>query len=224
MNILDSNLKKPYVIIRLFQQCSWQYIFNNMNDFTNSRNQNTIDEIWFVEHDPVYTQGKFVQKNYKKFIHHIPVIQTNRGGKITYHGPGQQVVYLLLDLKRLKMNIRQLLFLIEYVVLNTLFFFTMIGNNIKTGIYVEHKKICSIGLRIKKYYSLHGFALNVNMDLTPFQYIHPCGNKKIIMTQMYTINNNISFNIVQETLIKNFSLFFDVRLISTPNNINPIKI
>ncbi|CAL4042678.1 Octanoyltransferase [Buchnera aphidicola (Takecallis arundicolens)] len=224
MNIFSTNFKKPYVIIRYFQQSSWQYVFDNMNYFTNSRNQNTIDEIWFVEHDPVYTQGQVFQKKNKKFIHDIPVIYANRGGKITYHGPGQQIVYLLLDLKRLKMNIRQLLFLIEYVVLNTLFSFTIIGNNFKTGIYVEHKKICSIGLRIKKYYSLHGFALNVNMDLTPFKYINPCGDAKIIMTQMYTVKNNISVNIVQKTLIKKFSLFFDVISISTVNNINPIKI
>nr|WP_261978192.1 lipoyl(octanoyl) transferase LipB [Buchnera aphidicola] len=179
-----------------------------MTYFTNFRNENTLDEIWFVEHYPIYTQGQFEYNSLKKNINNIPILYTNRGGKITYHGPGQQVVYLLLNLKRLKINIRQLLSIINNVVLNTLYYFSIIGNTgIIPGIYVEKKKICSIGLRIKKYFTLHGFSLNIKMNLEPFKYIHPCGDSTIIMTHMYDINKHISLEIVRKILIKNFFIF-----------------
>ncbi|WP_343128356.1 lipoyl(octanoyl) transferase LipB [Buchnera aphidicola (Takecallis taiwana)] len=212
MNIFNSNFKKPYIIIKFLPKSSWQDVFHRMCEFTNLRTKNTIDEIWFVEHDPIYTQG-LIRHNNIKCINNIPVVCTNRGGKITYHGPGQQIVYLLLNLKRLNMHIRKLLLLIEHVVLNTLYTLKIIGSSKKSGIFVEHKKICSIGLRIIKYYSLHGFALNVKMDLTPFQYIHPCGDSTIIMTQICQIKHNISMNEVKNILIKNFYSFFNIKLI-----------
>ncbi|QCI25981.1 lipoyl(octanoyl) transferase LipB [Buchnera aphidicola (Sarucallis kahawaluokalani)] len=211
---MNSSFSHP-VIIRDFGICSWSYIFNNMNHFTNVRNQHTIDEIWFVEHYPVYTNGQIGNSEFRSSIHNIPVIPTNRGGKITYHGPGQQIVYLLFNLKRLKINIRRLLSFIEKIVLNTLYVFSIIGNNnINPGIYVENKKICSIGLRIKKYYCLHGFSLNIKMDLRPFKYIDPCGDKNIIMTHMYNIKKNISFHNVKNVLIKNCISFFNLTCVS----------
>lgn len=212
MNLINNNAIHP-VIIRNFHTSSWYHIFRNMDSFTNLRNQNTLDEIWFLEHHPVYTTGQTHSGNIKN-IHNIPVIHTNRGGKITYHGPGQQIVYLLLDLKRLKINIRTLLSLIEQIILNTLYFFSIIGHNSTSpGIYVQKKKICSIGLRIKKYCCLHGFALNVKMDLKPFQYISPCGDNTIVMTHMYDIKKNISLNAVKKVLIKNCLLFFNLKCI-----------
>ncbi|QCI27182.1 lipoyl(octanoyl) transferase LipB [Buchnera aphidicola] len=208
MKLINNYLKKNNIIIRNFQLSSWEDIFNKMTYFTNFRNENTLDEIWFVEHYPIYTQGQFEYNSLKKNINNIPILYTNRGGKITYHGPGQQVVYLLLNLKRLKINIRQLLSIINNVVLNTLYYFSIIGNTgIIPGIYVEKKKICSIGLRIKKYFTLHGFSLNIKMNLEPFKYIHPCGDSTIIMTHMYDINKHISLEIVRKILIKNFFIF-----------------
>ncbi|WP_367678694.1 lipoyl(octanoyl) transferase LipB [Buchnera aphidicola] len=206
-------MKNTYIIIRNLHFEDWKTVYNYMNDFTNIRNKYTLDEILLVEHYPIYTTGHVLNDDKKiKYIHNIPITSSNRGGKITYHGPGQQIVYLLLNLKQNKINIRQLLFYIEQIVLNTLYTFSIIGNNNKLypGIYVDSKKICSIGLRIQKGCSLHGFALNVNMDLKPFFYIHPCGIQDMIMTQISDIKPEISLYYVKKILIENISTFFKI--------------
>lgn len=197
------------IIFRNLGLLPWDKVFNKMSYFTNNRDNNTIDEIWFVEHYSVFTKGQIENKKKILVIENIPVMQSDRGGKITYHGPGQQLVYLLIDLKRFCINIRKLLSLIENIVLSTLNYFSIIGhfNKKYPGIYVNNKKICSIGLKIKKHYCFHGFALNVKMNLKPFTYIKPCGMKNIKMTQMSDIKNNITLNIVRKILIKN-CLFF----------------
>ncbi|WP_343182690.1 lipoyl(octanoyl) transferase LipB [Buchnera aphidicola] len=207
---------KNKVIVRNLGVKNWYNVFFNMNIFTSFRDQHTLDEIWLVEHEPVYTIGQIEKNSFFSHIYNIPVISSNRGGKITYHAPGQQVVYLLLNLKRLKINIRKLLFLIDTIVLNTLYYFSIIGkNNIyRPGIYLGKKKICSIGLRIQKDCCLHGFALNVKMDLKPFTYIHPCGDSTIQMTQMYNVNKFISLHQVCEVLLKKILFFFNMQCVS----------
>ncbi|EBU4540148.1 lipoyl(octanoyl) transferase LipB, partial [Salmonella enterica] len=135
------------------------------------------DEIWLVEHYPVFTQGQAGKAEHILMPGDIPVVQSDRGGQVTYHGPGQQVMYVLLNLKRRKLGVRDLVTLLEQTVVNTL---AEIGIEAHPradapGVYVGEKKICSLGLRIRRGCSFHGLALNVNMDLSPFLRINPCG-------------------------------------------------
>ncbi|WNP33446.1 lipoyl(octanoyl) transferase LipB [Enterobacter kobei] len=157
-----------------------------MHDFTDTRDDTTPDEIWLVEHHPVFTQGQAGKAEHVLMPGDIPVIQSDRGGQVTYHGPGQQVMYVLLNLKRRKLGVRELVTLLEQTVVNTL-----AESNIEAypradapGVYVGGKKICSLGLRIRKGCSFHGLALNIAMDLAPFQRINPCGYAGMEMAQM----------------------------------------
>ena len=157
-----------------------------MHDFTDTRDDTTPDEIWLVEHHPVFTQGQAGKAEHVLMPGDIPVIQSVRGGQVTYHGPGQQVMYVLLNLKRRKLGVRELVTLLEQTVVNTL-----AESNIEAypradapGVYVGGKKICSLGLRIRKGCSFHGLALNIAMDLAPFQRINPCGYAGMEMAQM----------------------------------------
>lgn len=157
-----------------------------MHDFTDTRDDTTPDEIWLVEHHPVFTQGQAGKAEHVLMPGDIPVIQSDRGGQVTYHGPGQQVMYVLLNLKRRKLGVRELVTLLEQTVVNTLS-----ESNIEAypradapGVYVGGKKICSLGLRIRKGCSFHGLALNIAMDLAPFQRINPCGYAGMEMAQM----------------------------------------
>lgn len=158
-----------------------------MQSFTEQRTPETPDELWIVEHPPVYTQGlngkaeHLLNPNPK-----IPIVQTDRGGQITYHGPGQLVIYVLIDLKRRKLGVRALVSLIENSLIELL-----ANLNIEStaradapGVYVKGKKIASLGLKIRKQKSYHGLALNIDMDLTPFQAINPCGLQGMQMTQL----------------------------------------
>ncbi|CAL4320670.1 lipoyl(octanoyl) transferase LipB [Buchnera aphidicola] len=207
--------KKNTIIIRNLGITYWKNIFDSMNVFTDIRNNNTLDEIWFVEHYPIFTQGQIEYNKKEQYIKKIPVVHSNRGGKITYHAPGQQIVYFLLDLKRLKINIKTLLFLMETVILETLYKFSIYANNKKKnpGIYVKNKKICSIALRIKRGCCLHGFALNISINLKPFTYIHPCGDSNIIMTKMDIYNKNATICTVYKVLIEQIELFFNCHCI-----------
>lgn len=157
-----------------------------MHDFTDTRDDTTPDEIWLVEHYPVFTQGQAGKAEHVLMPGDIPVIQSDRGGQVTYHGPGQQVMYVLLNLKRRKLGVRELVTLLEQTVV-----YTLAESNIEAypradapGVYVGGKKICSLGLRIRKGCSFHGLALNIAMDLAPFQRINPCGYAGMEMAQM----------------------------------------
>ncbi len=141
-----------------------------MHEFTDTRDDSTLDEIWLVEHYPVFTQGQAGKAEHILMPGDIPVIQSDRGGQVTYHGPGQQVMYVLLNLKRRKLGVRELVTLLEQTVVNTT---AELGIEAHPradapGVYVGEKKICSLGLRIRRGCSFHGLALNVNMDLSPF--------------------------------------------------------
>lgn len=182
-----------------------------MNVFTKSRKKCTINEIWFLEHYPIFTTGQTENNNKLLYINNIPIMNANRGGKITYHGPGQQIIYLLFNLKEMKINIKQLLYLVDQIILSTLYYFFCLGhkNFINPGIYIKNKKICSIALRIKKIFCLHGLALNIITDLTPFKYISPCGNNKIKMDNISTFISNITLYKMKNILIKKFLYFFN---------------
>ena len=152
-------------------------IWQAMQDFTNNRDPETADEIWLVEHQAVFTQGQAGKEEHILVPGDIPVVKVDRGGQVTYHGPGQQMMYVLLNLKRNKLGVRTLVTALEQCVVNTLqeYAINAYPKPDAPGVYVDAKKVCSIGLRIRKGCSFHGLALNVNMDLSPFQRINPCG-------------------------------------------------
>jgi lipoyl(octanoyl) transferase len=190
------------VIIRQLGKQDYQTCWHAMQQFTQQRDENTMDELWLLEHHPVFTQGQNGKAEHVIDPGDIPVIQVDRGGQVTYHGPGQLVVYALIDLQRKKMNIRDIVTVLEKSVMD-LFANYQIDAEAKReapGVYIQHKKICSIGLRVKKGCTYHGLALNVAMDLTPFSRINPCGFKALEMTQLSEKITTVTMKSVERKL------------------------
>ncbi len=193
------------ILVRHLGLQPYEPVSQAMHDFTDSRDDSTPDEIWLVEHLPVFTQGQAGKAEHLLMTGDIPVIQSDRGGQVTYHGPGQQVMYVLLNLKRRKLGVRELVTLLEQTVVNTL---AEYGINAHPradapGVYVGEMKICSLGLRIRKGCSFHGLALNINMDLAPFQRINPCGYAGMEMTQMRQWVETATPENIRPVLLKN---------------------
>ncbi|MGP1939132.1 MAG: lipoyl(octanoyl) transferase LipB [Arsenophonus sp. ET-DL9-MAG3] len=205
---------KKTIILRQFGLNSYKPIFDAMHQFTRKRSIDTLDELWLVEHYPVFTKGQSDKKKHLLVEGDIPVIQSDRGGKITYHGPGQQIMYVLLDLKRNKISIKELVIILENTVISTLseFCVTAYAKREAPGVYVEQKKICSIGLRIYKNCSLHGLALNVNMDLSPFKSINPCGYIGMKMTQLNDLVPGSKIKDIELLLTKHFCKLLNFQL------------
>ncbi|BGI51027.1 MAG: lipoyl(octanoyl) transferase LipB [Arsenophonus endosymbiont of Ceratovacuna japonica] len=197
---------KKIIVLRKFGIHLYKPIFFAMNQFIKKRTINTLDELWLVEHYPVFTLGKSGKIKHIIKSENIPIIQSDRGGQITYHGPGQQIMYILLDLKRNKISAKKLISIMENTVISTLKEIGINSYSLKEapGIYVKEKKICSLGLRIHKSYSSHGLALNINMNLTPFHNINPCGYSGIKMTQINDLIPSIKIEYIKSLLIKNF--------------------
>jgi len=176
------------IIVRCLGRKNYATCWEAMKNFTNKRHSgpdNIVDEIWLLEHDPVFTQGQNGKAEHVLNPGNIPVIQTDRGGQITYHGPGQLMVYVLIDLKRKHLNVRDLVTKLENTVIDILadYGINAAAKREAPGVYVDEKKICSIGLRIRRGCSYHGIAFNIAMDLEPFTRINPCGYKALQMTQ-----------------------------------------
>ena len=161
-------------------------VYEQMLAFTRSRDENSADELWFLQHERVFTQGQAGKAEHVLMPGDIPVIQSDRGGQVTYHGPGQLVVYLMVDIKRLGWGPRQLVSSIEQAIVATLseWHIESAPRADAPGVYTGGRKIASLGLRIKNGCSFHGLALNVDMDLEPFGRINPCGYAGMEMTQM----------------------------------------
>lgn len=157
-----------------------------MEEFTLARGPETPDEIWFLEHPPVFTLGLAGKMEHVLAPGDIPVVHIDRGGQVTYHGPGQLVVYPLLDLKRQKLGVRELVEGLENAVIDTLALYGIKarGRRDAPGVYVGEKKICSIGIRVRRGCTYHGIAFNVHTDLEPFDRINPCGYEGLEMTQV----------------------------------------
>jgi lipoyl(octanoyl) transferase len=181
-------------------ETTWQ----NMQRFTQERNTESADELWTVEHFPVYTLGLNGKREHLLDTGSIPVINTDRGGQVTYHGPGQLVIYTLLDISRLKINIRQLVTILEQAMISTLAKYGVIAvsRTDAPGVYVNDKKIGSIGLRIKKNYSYHGLSLNNDMDLRPFDHINTCGYSNLKVTQLTDLGVTVSTNHLANSVIQ----------------------
>jgi lipoyl(octanoyl) transferase len=169
-------------------------VWQAMQEFTLQRTADTPDELWIVEHSAVYTLGLNGKREHLLNIGDIPVIQCDRGGQVTYHGHGQVIIYTLLDIKRLNINIRELVSLLEQTMIGTLAHYGIvaIAKADAPGVYVQGKKIGSIGIRIKNSCSYHGLSFNNNMDLTPFNYINPCGYKNLQVTQLADLDITIN--------------------------------
>ncbi len=194
---------KHSIYIRRLNAQSYLPVWQAMKNFTDRRDKQTVDEIWLLEHDAVFTQGQAGKPEHLLAPGNIPVIQADRGGQITYHGPGQQIAYLLIDLRRKGLGVRQLVSGIEQAIVDL-----MDNYNIKAsprtdapGVYVDHAKLCSLGLRIRKGCSFHGLALNVAMDLEPFNRINPCGLEGIVMTQVSDLGGPNSVDELQQPLL-----------------------
>lgn len=193
----------PEPIVRLLGLQPYQPTFERMQAFTNERTPKTADEIWVLEHEPVFTQGQAGKAEHLLNPGDIPVVQVDRGGQVTYHGPGQLVVYLMLDLKRNGLGVRDLVTLMEEAVVELL---AEQGVDAAPkpdapGVYVEGRKICSLGLRVRRGCSFHGLALNIDMDMEPFLRINPCGYAGLEMTQLAQLNNRVEISQVAKQLI-----------------------
>jgi lipoyl(octanoyl) transferase len=172
--------------VRELGQVEYELAWHAMQRFTDERSKDTQDQIWLLQHAPVFTQGQSGKPEHLLLPGNIPVVQVDRGGQVTYHGPGQLVVYLMLDVKRLGFGVRELVTRIENSLIALL---ASYGVNAAAkpdapGVYVDGAKIASLGLRIRNGRSFHGLALNVDMDLEPFRRINPCGYAGLAMTQL----------------------------------------
>jgi len=193
------------MIIRQLGVKPYEKVWREMQHFTETRTSETPDEIWLVEHFPVFTLGLNGKREHLLNVGEIPVIQTDRGGQVTYHGEGQAIVYILFDLKRRNLNSQQIVLLLENAMIQTLTDYKIpaVARADARGVYVENKKIGSIGLRIKKNGCYHGLSLNNNMDLTPFNFINPCGYADLKMTQLADFGVTIETTELAQTCASN---------------------
>ena len=179
------------IIVRQLSRQPYESVFNAMKAFTGSRDENTADELWWVEHDPVFTQGQAGKEEHLLMPGDIPVVQVDRGGQVTYHGPGQIVGYPMIDLKRKGIGVRDFVTAIETSMTEALAAcgVSAYARPDAPGVYVAkedggHLKIGSLGIRVRRGCSYHGLSLNVKMDLSPFMRINPCGYQGLEMTQI----------------------------------------
>ncbi|MGC9422295.1 MULTISPECIES: lipoyl(octanoyl) transferase LipB [Vibrio] len=198
------------LVIRQLGRQDYFPVWQAMHQFTNQRDATTRDEVWFVEHNPVFTQGQAGKPEHLLNPGDIPIVQSDRGGQVTYHGPGQLVAYVLINLRRKHLGVRDLVNHIEHLVIDTLntYHIDAHARADAPGVYVAEKKICSLGLRIRKGCSFHGLALNVNMDLSPFLRINPCGYQGMEMTQVSDIAGPHRIEDVEQNMIQELVRIF----------------
>lgn len=181
-------------------QPTWQA----MKDFTQSRNENNKDELWIVEHPPVYTLGRNGKEEHILNETEIPIVKVDRGGQVTYHGPGQLVIYLLIDLQRRQLGIRQLVTLIEESIIHLLAGYGVQAKSNKDapGVYIEGRKIAALGLRVSKGKTTHGLSLNIDMDMSPYQNINPCGYENMEVIQCVDLGIKDNFLVIGDKLTR----------------------
>ena len=188
-------------------------VFNKMRDFTHARNAESVDEVWLTEHRPVFTMGQSTKKEHLLSPGAIPVVYSDRGGQVTYHGPGQLTGYLLLDIRRMSLNIRELVSKVEASMISCLSRYSIQAARIEgaPGVYVGREKIGALGLRVTRGRVYHGMSLNVNMSLEPFSRINPCGLLDISVTQMADFQE-VEMESVKIVLLEEISDVFGFRL------------
>lgn len=195
-------MTRPLLVRRLGRQ-PYEPVLQAMRRFTDVRDEETPDELWLLEHDPVFTLGQAGKPEHVLAAGDIPVLKVERGGQVTYHGPGQIVGYPLLDLRRLGLGVRELVCRIEQAIIDTLGHWNIIAER-KTGapgVYVADAKIGALGLRVRRGCTFHGLAFNVAMDLEPFRRINPCGFQGLQVTQVLDFGGPGSLSAVEDVLI-----------------------
>ena len=200
MPVDDSRIKVRYNRTTVDYRHAWQA----MKEFTAARGDDTPDEIWLLQHPPVYTQGPAGKPEHLLHENGIPVVRTDRGGQITYHGPGQVIAYLMLDMRRLGLGVRELVSRMEGAVIDLLGEYRINSESHREapGVYVDGAKVASLGLKIKKGCCYHGLALNVDMDLQPFSAINPCGYAGLRVTQLKDLGVTDGIEILSSKLAR----------------------
>ena len=184
----------------------YEPVWRDMQDFTDSRDEETPDEIWFTQHEPVFTLGVNASRDHLLAPGDIPVVQIDRGGQVTYHGPGQLMIYPLIDLRRAGRGVRPLVTALEQSVVDLAADYGILAANRcdAPGVYVDGLKLASIGLRIRRGASFHGMALNVDVDLEPFSRINPCGFTDLEVTDLKKLGAEGDLERVRESLLPHF--------------------
>lgn len=198
------------IVIHVIKVCDkgiqdYEACWRSMVSFTEDRDESTPDELWIVEHNPILTQGLSGKAEHLLSATDIPVVYSDRGGQITYHGPGQLVVYCLIDIKRLGIGVKKMVSIIEQSIIDLLLDYKIQAKRKPgaPGVYVDGDKIAALGLKIKKGRTYHGLSLNIDMDLEPFSLINPCGYANLKVTQMQDLTDNaISLNAIKKQLTK----------------------
>ena len=200
-------MSSTHLLVRRLGLVDYEPVWRSMQTFTNQRDDATPDELWLVEHPPVFTQGQAGRAEHILAPGDIPVIQVDRGGQVTYHGPGQIVAYPLIDIKRLGMSVRKLVSGIEQAIIGVLQSYDVDAGIMAgaPGVYIDGVKIASLGLRIRKGKSFHGLSFNVDMDLEPFQRINPCGFQGLQVTNLSSLTEAPSLAEVEDRLITGLS-------------------
>ena len=196
-------MSTPLLVTRSLGLVDYGPTLTAMRDFTDTRSAQTPDEFWLLQHPPVFTQGQAGKAEHVLAPGNIPVVQVDRGGQVTYHGPGQWVLYLMVDLRRRALGVRDLVDLIEHGLISLLAHYGIEAQTRQgaPGVYVAGQKIASLGLRVRKGCSYHGLALNVDMDLEPFERINPCGYAGLEVTSMANLLSAVDCDAVGKRLL-----------------------
>jgi lipoyl(octanoyl) transferase len=205
-------------LVRDLGRAAYEPVWRAMQRFTDARDDATPDEIWLVEHDPVFTLGQAGKPEHVLVPGDIPVLHVDRGGQVTYHGPGQIVAYPLLDLKRLKVGVREYVDRIEQAVIDTLGDWNILAQRREgaPGVYVNGAKVAALGIRVRRGCTFHGLAFNIAMDLEPFQRINPCGYQGLAVTSMLDLGGPSSLSDVTPRLLEHLAAQFGLALEAAP--------
>ncbi len=192
------------LLVKHLGRVEYEPTWRAMQQFTESREQGSTSEAWVVEHPPVFTQGQAGKPEHLLAVSEIPVVQSDRGGQVTYHGPGQVVIYLLLNLRDTGMGIRGLVTAIEDSIIAMLAEHNIDAESRRDapGVYVDEAKIAALGLRVKRGFTYHGLSFNLDMDLSPFQQINPCGYQGLAVTQGAELGLSLSFDQAAKAILE----------------------
>ncbi len=213
------NTATKLLIVRQLGLSDYEPVWHAMQDFTDQRDENTVDELWLVQHPPVFTQGQAGKAEHVLAPGDIPVVQVDRGGQVTYHGPGQIVAYPLVDIRRGGVGVREFVNCIEESIIQVLHHYGVNGVRREgaPGIYVNGEKIASVGLRVRLGRTFHGLAFNIDMDLEPFQRINPCGYEGLVVTQLKAFSP-VVFSEVESRLVDSITAQLGYSEVIRPND------
>lgn len=209
-------------LVRELGRQPYEPVWRAMQAFTDARDDSTPDELWVVEHDPVFTLGQAGKDEHVLMPGDIPVIHVDRGGQVTYHGPGQIVVYPLLDIKRLKVGVRDYVCRIEQAIIDTLLEWNIVATRREgaPGVYVACAKVAALGIRVRRGRTFHGLAFNIAMDLAPFQRINPCGYAGLQVTSVVDLGGPSSMEAVKPVLLDELARQFGLLLQPGPATVD----